>query len=238
MRIFEGQNISDIYDTIIEDLLNAPEVGKTQELTNVMIVMKKPSLDNLHFYSRKISLKYAIAELNWYWSGNNSCKVIGEHAKKWLEISDDGMTSNSAYGYIIFHKYFKNQLEECIDLLFKDKNTRRAVIHLSDPFLNKITTKDMQCTMSIQFLLRNDELDMTVYMRSNDVVYGLPYDFIFFESIHQYLAKRLNCKVGWYIHNATSLHLYLNCKDKLKHNGDIFNLSEIANDIIKEKYEN
>ena len=45
-------------------------------------------------------------------------------------------------------------------------------------------------------------------MRSNDVYYGLPYDYIFFVSIGKYIASKLNIPFTLYTHNATSLHMY------------------------------
>jgi thymidylate synthase len=169
---------------------------------------EEPSLNNISFPYKNISEKYSDAELKWYWSGDNSCHEIGKYAKMWLKLSDDGITNNSAYGYILFKKYGFNQLEQIIQLLENDKNSRRAVLNISDPEINRITTKDMQCTIAIQFLVRNNKVNMTVYMRSNDVYFGLPYDYIFFETIHQYICKRLNLNVGIYTHIATSLHMY------------------------------
>ena len=126
----------------------------------------------------------------------------------WLSLSDDGITNNSAYGYILFKKYNFNQLEQIIELLKNDNSSRRAVLNISDPTINRITTKDMQCTIAIQFLIRKNKLNMTVYMRSNDVYFGFPYDYIFFETIHQYISEKLNVNVGKYTHIVTSLHMY------------------------------
>lgn len=229
--------ITDAYEGLIKDVTsNGTKIGNTLELLNYTITITQPSLENMQFKERKISTKYANAELKWYWSADNSCKTIGAYAKKWLAITDDGLTNNSAYGYILFKKYKKNQLEEVIELLQKDKNTRRAVLNISDPSIDRINTKDMQCTIALQFLIRNDKLQMYVYMRSNDVIFGFPYDYIFFESIHQYVAKRLNIQVGEYSHTATSMHIYLTDIDKLKTNNEYVTIDYES--IIKENYEN
>lgn len=71
------------------------------KVNNCCLIIKHPSLQNIYFPKRKISEKYANAELEWYWSGDNSCKTIGQSAKMWLSLSDDGKTNNSAYGYIL-----------------------------------------------------------------------------------------------------------------------------------------
>lgn len=206
----------------------------TTELQNCSIVIAHPSLMNIGFSYRHLSIDYANAELRWYWSGSNDCKEIGKHASMWLRLSDDGLTSNSAYGYIIQKKYGFNQLEQVIELLAKDKETRRAVLNISDPTINRIRTKDMQCTIGIQFLIRHDKLDMTVYMRSNDIRFGFPYDYIFFESIHEYIAERLNIAVGQYCHTATSIHLYNSDTAKIIQTDETVTID--AKSIISECY--
>ena len=216
MTLIEKDSIIDVYDSLIDKLLKAPIVGNTKELNNCCLIVNNPSLENIQFAPKNTSLKYADAELKWYWSGSNYCKEIGQHAKMWLELSDDGKTNNSAYGYILFKKYGFNQLEQIIKLLKKDKNSRRAVLNISDPAIDRIKTKDMQCTIAIQFLIRNGALEETVYMRSNDINFGLPYDYIFFVSLGKYIAKRLGIKLSKYTHNATSLHMYLKDEEKFR----------------------
>lgn len=209
MNVIEKETIKEAYTEAVNQLLSQKEmIGNTKELNNCCIIVHNPTTKDLCFGKRKPSLKYLNAELNWYWSGDNSCEEIGKYASMWLKLTDDGKTSNSAYGYILFKKYGFNQLEQIIELLKKDKNSRRAVLNISDPTLNRIATKDMQCTMSIQFLVRNNELQETVYMRSNDIYFGFPYDYVFFVSLGEYVAKKLNLKLGLYTHHATSLHMY------------------------------
>lgn len=203
-------NISDCYyDLIQELLLQKPLENGTKEIFNCRFAIKNPTLNNICMWPKKMSLNYLIHELEWYWSGSNSTQEIGKYAKLWLKITDDGETANSAYGYIINKKYSYNQLEQIIMLLWTDKNTRRAVLNISDPKLNKIMTNDYQCTISIQFVIRDDELFEIVNMRSNDINYGFPYDYSYFISLGLYVAKKLKINFGMYIHNAASMHMYL-----------------------------
>ena len=234
MKVFKGRTINTVYKKLVKSLLKQKQIGNTKEIENCTLIIKNPTLSNLQFQYRKISEKYSNAELMWYWSANNSCDEIGKYAKKWLSITDDGVTSNSAYGYILIKKYHKNQIEEVINLLKKDKLSRRAVLNISDPSIDRINTKDMQCTIALQFLIRNNKLNTTVYMRSNDVCYGLPYDYIYFMSIALYIAKQLNIEVGTYTHNATSLHIYTDDICKLKKHNQLININWL--DIITRYY--
>ena len=217
MKIFEGDSIKSVYKDLIDTLLSQDEmIGNTKEINNCCLIVHNPSTKNICFPYRDFSDNYLEAELKWYWSGTNSCEEIGKHAKMWLSLSDDGKTNNSAYGYIAFKKYDYNQVEQIIKLLKKDKNSRRAILNISDPTLNKIETHDLQCTIAIQFLVRNNALEETVYMRSNDVFFGLPYDYVFFIQLGEYIANSLNIPFSQYIHNATSMHMYEKDFEKFK----------------------
>ena len=234
MKIFEHDTIAECYKELVESLKTATQVGKTKEITNCCLVVHNPSINDIYFPYRNISEKYSKAELKWYWSADNSCETIGKFAKMWLALSDDGKTNNSAYGYILFEKYGFDQLQQIIELLKNDNETRRAVLNISDPAIDRIKTKDMQCTIAIQFLIRNNALEETVYMRSNDVYFGLPYDYIFFVSLGHYISTKLGIKFGKYTHHATSMHMYDRDIEKfVEHDNHIdFKIDE----IIKENY--
>ena len=235
MEVIKGKNIETVYKKLIDKLKSEPELdNETREIENCILQVAEPKIYYFSFPYRKISEKYAEAELKWYWSGDNSCKTIGQYAKMWLDLSDDGETNNSAYGYILFKKYGKNQLEEVIEELKRNKNSRRAVLNISDPAIDRIHTKDMQCTIAVQFTIRDNKLNTTVYMRSNDVYFGLPYDYIFFVSLGMYAASKLEIKLGTYTHVATSMHMYKKDYDKFVEHDQIVDIN--LGPIIKENY--
>lgn len=239
MTLIERYFMEEAYADLISLLLEqGHKVNDTLELNNCCLVVHRPTLDRIWFPYRKLSEKYSNEELKWYWSADNSCKSIGKFAKMWLSLTDDGETSNSAYGYIIHKKYGFDQLQQIIELLKSDSNTRRAVLNISDPAINRIKTKDMQCTIAIQFILRNNKLEETVYMRSNDVYFGLPYDYIYFVSIGQYIAKQVNVTLSKYTHHATSMHMYERDIEKFKDVDNKFHVISVdVEKIIKENYE-
>lgn len=201
------------YNTIIEKLLELPEVDGTRELNNYMFRVL-PS-DNILKY-RDISVKYILAEMIWYFAAKNDVDFIGQFASIWNNLTDDGKTNNSAYGYIIQKQHGFNQIEKVIELLKTHRESRRAVININIPNQNVIYTKDEPCTIALQFFIRNNVLNATGIMRSNDVWFGLPYDIIFFTELQKYIARRLNIRVGMYTHFATSLHMYIRDEEKLK----------------------
>lgn len=206
-------DIDRIYLNLCGALLDARKIGNTHELQNVKFTLSDIRRNVISI--RDISPAYLAGELLWYYGGRNDLEFISKFSKFWSNISDDGKTSNSAYGYIMRHKFGFDQVELVIDILKNDPNSRRAVINLNTPNANAKTTKDEICTIAIQFLVRDGELDCTVMMRSNDIWFGLPYDITFFTDLQKYIANCLHLDYGTYTHFATSLHVYDRDYDKI-----------------------
>lgn len=220
------KTVDQMYKHYVNAILkNGKPIGNTKELTNVIFTVK--DVRNNIISTRNISYKYILAELIWYFSGSNSVDFIGQFGSMWNKISDDGITNNSAYGYILKEKFGFDQIEKIIELLQQDPNSRRAVLNINSANEHVITTKDEPCTISIQFLLRHGKLNCTTVMRSNDLYFGLPYDAIFFTELQKYIAYRLNVQPGWWTHFVGSMHIYDRDVEKLSNltqDGVLFNI--------------
>lgn len=179
------------------------------ECVNAITVIKNPTKNIMTNDIRKLSMRYAIGEMLWYMSANPSLSAIQHYTKAWDRMSDNGETVNSNYGYIVKEAYNFNQYEYCKQLLTKDKNSRQAVIHIKVP-KNTLEhpTKDLNCTVCLQFLIRENKLYCTTYMRSNDLWLGFPYDVFQFTCLQVRMAMELGLDIGTYTHIAGSLHLY------------------------------
>ena len=183
------------------------------EVINAITVINNPINNILKSDVRKLSMKYAVGELLWYMSANPKLKEIQKYTRGWDRMSDDGVNVNSNYGYCIKEKYGFDQLDYIINELRKNPQSRRAVIHIKEPS-NK-ESNDVNCTVCLQFFVRNEKLYMTTYMRSNDMWFGFPYDVFQFTSLQILLSMILELELGTYTHVAGSLHLYKrDVKDK------------------------
>ena len=202
----ESKNVDEMYLNCVRNLIFAPKVGNTHEINNVELIVE--DITNPIISIRDISITYLFGELLWYFMGDNSLKFISQFSSFWNHLTDDGITCNSAYGYLMQKKYGFNQLEKVIDILKKDPNSRRAKINLNVPNINVDTTHDEICTMSLHFLVRNGKLDCTAIMRSNDIWFGLPYDIVFFTELQKIIADILGIGYGIYTHFDVSLHVY------------------------------
>lgn len=199
-------NSARLYRNLLAKVLDGIKVGNTTEILGATISVNLADCDSLIIPGRT-NLAYMLGELTWYLSADNSLEFISKFGKMWKSLSDDGKTCNSAYGYLLMSEPF-NQIEQVIQILKNDKNSRRAVMNINRPDMFRCTTKDSPCTISIQYMIRNSKLHCFVNMRSNDVWLGVPYDIVFFTELQKYVAALLSIDVGFYYHNAASLHLY------------------------------
>ena len=196
-------------------VLSKPHTGEQQvsrdgdvhaEVINAVTVIEDPTRSFVTSDIRKLSTRYAIGEMLWYLSGNNKLSEIQKYTKNWDRMSDNGVYINSNYGWCIKHKYMFDQWDYVRTLLMKDTTTRQAVIHIKAP--DNKPSKDVNCTVCLQFFMRNSKLYLTTYMRSNDLWMGFPYDVFQFMNMQVLMSMELGVELGTYTHIAGSLHLY------------------------------
>lgn len=97
-----------------------------------------------------------------------------------------------------------------LDRLQQDRSTRQAVVQFwkDQRDLGFTGKRDYPCTMHANFRIRNNALNATFVMRSNDVWLGFPYDIFQFSALQRTVADFLQYPAGTYTHIAHSMHLY------------------------------
>ncbi len=209
--IISNVSATDLFEEAYREVMQKGEtvesrIGRTKHITDVTLVLINPLRGICFDIARNLSLKYMLGEIQWYMSGSNKVADIGKYAKMWYDLTDDGETVNSAYGYRIFHKFGFDQLQYVIDKLKKNPFDRQAVIHIKEA--DNKPTKDTPCTCLLQFTVFNGKLNLHTYMRSNDIWLGLPYDMAFFTSLQHIVSKETGIPLGIYYHTVGDLHLY------------------------------
>lgn len=163
------------------------------------------------FAERKLSLRYLAGELAWYLRGDRDDLSITRYSSFWKRILNDGSPKlNSNYGHALFKQ---GQYAFARDQLIRDRDTRQACIVINSPHVTMSDSRDKICTNAIMFRIRDNKLNMSVQMRSNDVIYGLGYDAPIFGIIYELMLVDLRrvyptLEVGRYIHSAASFHIY------------------------------
>lgn len=148
---------------------------------------------------------YAEYEWRWYLSRNPNADEIANKAQIWKLMQDENGNVNSNYGYQWARE---DQLYKVMEMLVKDPTTRKASISLYDGKEIDKYSKDTVCTYSINFTYDKNALNMSVLMRSNDLVYGFCNDQYCFSKLHELVANETGFQVGRYFHYADNLHIY------------------------------
>ena len=208
------ENANEAYEALLDEvIIHGIDFDNTKALFNCGFYIRNPLENYITNKERNWKPDYAEAEWQWYLSGDPRISKLGELYGKippiWERMADSNGEVNSNYGY---QWQRNNQIDYVVAKLRDNPKTRHAAISIYDAKEWPKYTKDTPCTYAIQFTIVNDKLNMSVYMRSNDIWYGFCNDQYQFSSLQKKIAKELNIEVGWYYHHAHNMHLY---NDKL-----------------------
>jgi thymidylate synthase len=142
-----------------------------------------------------------------------ACQLLAGAATPKLVVAVGPMFKNYAEDNGMFHGAYgartQDQYGPIIERLKNDPDSRQAVVTIWDPVLDLLPEKrDYPCTILHQFRIRDNKLNMSVYMRSNDVWLGAAYDFFQFTRVQIAVASVLGIAPGSYTHHVGSLHIY------------------------------
>lgn len=221
MHNYKGTSFAEAYKLSLIDLMANGDLCETRgttsrELLNVSLEVTDPSQCMYTNPARSTQFKYIAAELLWYYAGRNDVKFISKYAKFWEQIQNPNGTVNSAYGNLIFKPKSlggSTQYEWALASLVKDKDSRQAILHFNTPEHQYSGNKDFVCTMYGIFHIRHNKLNFSVFMRSNDAIWGTPTDVAFFCSLQMQALSHLRefypeLELGTYTHHANSYHVY------------------------------
>lgn len=184
-----------------------PTKGKSKELFGVILELTNPRARISHSENRG-TIYSCLGEFLWYLAKSNDLDFVQYYIKDYWKFSDDGKTLFGGYGPRIFGPAGLDQYTRVRTLLAENPSSRKAVIQIIKPQDLFTSSKDVPCTCSLQFAVRNDKLHMFTSMRSNDAMIGMPHDFFAFTMLQEILACDLSLEVGTYKHAVGSLHIY------------------------------
>jgi thymidylate synthase len=210
----EESSIDDIMYKVFSMLLERGDnivssKGNNREVLGVYIKLLNP-LARLSITQTKGIIISPLGELFWYLSGRGDLNSIKYYLSKYTELADEDDKINGAYGPRLLNMHGSiNQIETAIELLKNKPSTKRAVIQIYDAkdLINN-KSKDIPCTCTLQFFIRDNKLQMFTHMRSNDAFIGMYHDIFCFTMIQEIVARTLEIELGVYNHFISSLHLY------------------------------
>ncbi len=186
-------------------------------------------------YSNKEFLAYNSTEPNL----KERAKLFFNISSFWKKLVNPDGTLNSDYGYLVFmnkssgsdhevffgeHPQFGKDVKIQTPMrrtpwdwakmcLRKDKDTRQSILRFSLPEHQWDGNRDQVCTLHGVFSIRDDKLNLTINMRSNDLLLGLVYDLPWFISLMYKMRIELidiypNLEIGEYTHYVHNIHIY------------------------------
>jgi thymidylate synthase len=185
---------------------------RTLEISPASFTLLMPRRRCIAQLERKWSLALAIGEFLWHASASDDASVLEYYARPWASFAVEGRIRGSCYGKSIFTPHGRNpsQWTTILRMLQKDPDSRRAVLdfRITDQQTQFSDAPDVACASTLQLLIRGNRLNAVAVMRSNDVIWGLPYDIFVLTMFQEMAAQELGLELGWYHHHAASLHIY------------------------------
>jgi len=188
--------------------------------------------------TKKLVWKSMLSELLWFVSGSgniNDLKEIYPYNKLWdlnfqdylkrnnLDTNDGDM--GRVYGQQWRHWQKPNgdtvdQLQEAIDLIKHNPNSRRIIVNAWNP--GEIGSTEVAlppCHAFFQFYVADGKLSMQMYQRSADMFLGVPLNIASYALLLLMVAKICNLQAWEFIHSIGDAHIYLDaipqCKEQL-----------------------
>lgn len=212
--VLVAEDVNDLYLRAIDHVLtkgsqSQPRGKRTIEVTHAILQILDPRKRLVTIQSRKTNPGFAIADWLWTMLGTDDGTIpIHYNYKMSFLVKQPPAKLEYSYGGRLRNWHGIDQLEAAKLRLQRDLHSRRAVCVLFNPVTDHLAETNVPCVLLVQFLLRKRVLDLTVYVRSNDLILGLVYDVFTFSLIQEVMAGWLGCDVGTYTHIADSLHIY------------------------------
>lgn len=153
---------------------------------------------------------FHVMETIWMLAGRDDLAWIEQFNSGMRNYAEDEGYIHGAYGFR-WRRLFQDQVVGVIDLLRKDRNTRRAVIQMwsADEDLGK-NKKDLPCNTTIYFSVQDARLCMTVCCRSNDIIWGAyGANAVHFAFLHEFISGAVGIPMGEYVQFSNDYHMYL-----------------------------
>lgn len=234
MKIYKSLSPSKNYLEALKDIwVNGDTLiarGKAIKEIRPVVIENKFAIPFIYIPYRKNNAFFSIFESSfWIPAGRYDVETLALFNSNMKQFSDDGITFNAPYGERIrswgangYRNYEPeviptnpiDQLKDVVEKLKADPFTRQATMIIANPHFDNFEYtsqggKDIACNIAVSFKYRNGKLDITVFNRSNDLIYGaLGANITQFVTLQNIVAGMLGMEVGTYTHITDSLHVY------------------------------
>ena len=175
--------------------------------------------------TKKLHVKSIIHELLWFLRGDTNIKYLQENGVRiWNEWADENGDLGPVYGYQWrnWNGEDVDQIQQIIELLKKDPNSRRMLVTAWNPGVLPDTSLSFSenvaqgkaalppCHAFFQFYVANNRLSCQLYQRSADIFLGVPFNIASYALFTMMIAQVSGYEPGDFIHTFGDAHIYNN----------------------------
>jgi len=170
--------------------------------------------------TKKVHLKSIIYELLWLLRGDTNIKFLKDNGVTiWDEWADENGELGSVYG-----KQWRrwetvdgkkiDQISNLIDQIKNNPNSRRLIVSAWNVGeVDKMALPPCHCFF--QFYVANGKLSCQLYIRSNDVFLGMPFNIASYALLTMMIAQVCDLEPGELVYTNGDVHIYLNHIDQI-----------------------
>lgn len=186
---------------------------------------------------------FHLYESLWMLAGRSDVEGLSRYLPKMAEYSEDGKSLFATYGHRWRVYFGRDQLLAIEGRLTKNRDDRRVVLQMWDTendLFDGVDAKDVPCNLIATLQIADGKLNIVVFCRSNDVIWGAyGANAVQFSTLQEYLAHRIGVGIGTYTQVSVNFHAYVDRYEEIKsladHNDSGFNWMEnpYATKVVK-----
>lgn len=188
--------------------------GPTVEIPQAVFVISDPRQRWAFSRFPPANIALALAEVVWIVTGRNDAEFLTRWSKTYAKFAGNARYLHGAYGDRLRKKQGLDQLERAYLALKHKPSSRQVVLQIWDaasdmPFANGTERDaDVPCNVISMVKVRDNKLEWTQIIRSNDLHRGVPFNFVQFTTLQEILAGWLGILPGNFTQLSDSLHVY------------------------------
>lgn len=235
MKVISARNVNEAFllglkfldqEAVLRDSRNGPVYTFPFPVTTRY---RNPKERVIFFKERDANPFFHFMESLWMLAGRRDVEWISQFSSNISNYSDDGVTFHGAYGYrwrnwfkaaegdLQYGNFVVDQLETIAALLRQNPEDRRIVLQMWDASADLgMNGKDFPCNLMATFRINPyGKLDMTVFNRSNDMIWGAyGANAVHFSVLQEVMAYWVGVEVGEYWQVSTNFHAYKSVLEK------------------------
>ena len=226
MKVISVRNVHEALPEAVHQMLQWAHTEQTRNgqvlrcPTPVTTVYSEPRERVLFWGQRDANPFFHFFEGLWMLNGQMDVAPLARFVKSISKFSDNGSTFHGAYGYRWRTAFKWDQLQVIANSLRADHSDRRQVLQMWDcdrDLTDQVAKRDIPCNLVICFTVNASALDMTVYNRSNDIVWGCyGANAVHFSMLQEVMAAMVGVPVGVYYQVSNNWHAYQDTFEKVR----------------------